>query len=76
MFYMHSGKIYAPRIKNGATVYDTVVVRPGTDGAPCIVKAKGSTKALPSGAQPMTRTEVLARVPCETIPEEEAAECT
>ena len=78
MFYMHSGKIYAPRMKNGATVYDTMCVQPGNDGAPCIVKAKGSAKTLPSGAIPMTRSEVLARVPCETqnTDEKEAAECT
>ena len=78
MFYMHSGKIYAPRMKNGATVYDVVCVQPGNDGAPCIVKAKGSAKTLPSGAIPMTRSEVLARVPCETqsADEKEAAECT
>lgn len=78
MFYMHSGKIYAPRMKNGATVYDTMCVQLGNDGAPCIVKAKGSAKTLPSGAIPMTRSEVLARVPCETQSEDEkeAAECT
>lgn len=77
MFYMHSGKIYAPRMKNGATVYDMVCVQPGNDGAPCIVKAKGSVKTLPSGAIPMTRNEVLARVPCETqsANEKGAAEC-
>lgn len=77
MFYMHSGKVYAPRMKNGATVYDTVCVQPGKDGAPCIVKAKGSAKTLPSGAIPMTRSEVLARVPCETQSEDKkgASEC-
>lgn len=78
MFYKHSGKIYAPRMKNGATVYDMMCVQPGNDGAPCIVKAKGSAKTLPPGAIPMTRGEVLARVPCETQgnDEKEAAECT
>ena len=77
MFYMHSGKVYAPRMKNGATVYDMICVQPDKNGAPCIVKAKGSAKALPSGAIPMTKTEVLAHVPCETKPEEGgAAECT
>lgn len=77
MFYMHSGKVYAPRTKNGATVYEIVSVQSDKTGAPCIVRAKGSVKALPSGSIPMTKTEVLARVPRETKPDETgAAECT
>lgn len=75
MYYMHSGKIYAPRMKNGAPVYDLMRVRPGRDGAPCIVRAGGIVKALPSGALPMTSGEVLARFPCELANREsEAAE--
>ena len=77
MYYMHSGKVYAPRMSKGATVYDLMRVQPGKDGAPCIVRARGSVKTLPSGAAPMTTNEVLARVPCETKAEEEGdGECT
>ena len=76
MFYMHSGKVYAPRTKNGATVYENISVQTGKNGAPCIVRAKGSVKTLPSGSIPMTKTEVLARIPRETKPvEAEAGEC-
>lgn len=65
MYYMHGGRIYAPRNKNGKIVYDLMAVRRGADEALCIVKTGGGAKALPSGALPMTESEVLARIPAE-----------
>lgn len=64
MYYMHCGKIYAPRMENGGLIYDEMAVQVGDDAAKCIVNAGGSVDALPFGAAPMTTNEVLARMAC------------
>lgn len=65
MYYMHSGKVYAPRVKNGVNAYDVMRVQLGEDDTPCIVNAGSSVKTLPSGSLPMTEREVYARIPAE-----------
>ena len=63
MYYEHGGMIYGMRLGNGAQLCERVTVVRGTDGAACIVGTGDSVDALPPGALPLTRAEVLARHP-------------
>lgn len=65
MFYLHNGKLYAPRASGNATVWDLMCVRASEDGTLCIMQTGRSAHALPSGATPMTHAEVYARIPPE-----------
>lgn len=63
MYYEHDGKIYGVRRNGGAQLWERVTVVRGADGAACIVGTGDSVSALPPGALPLTRAEVLARHP-------------
>ena len=63
MFYEHDGKIYGVRRNGGAQLWERVTVVRGADCAACIVGTGDGVAALPPGALPLTRAEVLARHP-------------
>ena len=65
MYYEHDGKIYGVRRNGGAQLWERVTVVRGADGAACIVGTGDSVGALPPGALPLTRAEVLARHPAQ-----------
>lgn len=65
MYYEHGGMIYGMRRENGAQLCERVTVVRGTDGAACIVGTGDSADALPPGALPLTRMELLARYPAQ-----------
>lgn len=65
MYYEHDGKIYGVRRNGGAQLWERVTVVRSADGAACIVGTGDSVAALPPGALPLTRAEVLARNPAQ-----------
>ena len=60
MYYEHDGKIYGVRLTGGAQLWERVTVVRGADGAACIVGTGDGVSALPPGALPLTRAEVVS----------------
>ena len=68
MYYEHNGMVYGARLNGGAQLWERVTVVRGADGAVCIVGTGDSVSALPPGAIPLTRAELLARHPAQDVP--------